>query len=146
MTSDMLSWTRQQIETRKALAEVASGEVWAHDVYLVQISGNGGFEQARLYEADDNDLLISYRYGEQGLTEDDLAHVAFNDPRQIIADCEEDLYLLDCHSGSHECASPDDNCMWILNEEDCPTLKAKARSYRHRPGYQPSWAPEGAAK
>jgi len=146
LTTDMLSWTRQQIETRKALAEAASGESWTArrvmDVGYMVADEDGGNAVARLW-VEMSDLVDGFHsVGVNPL--DTSKHIAFNDPRQLIADCEADLAILDDHDGSHECASVEDNCMWIL-DGDCPTVRRIASRYRHRAGYLPEWAPEGAA-
>lgn len=59
----------------------------------------------------------------------------------VLALVEVHRLILFYHSGAHECSGPDDNCMWIVDEEACPTVRALASAYRHHAGYDPSWAP-----
>jgi hypothetical protein len=127
----MLTWLRQQIETRKALAESASPWPWSANAEHDEVLAADGERVADGFALSGNQLRNT------------VDHIVFNDPRQIIADCEADLAILDDHDGSHECASVEDNCMWIL-DGDCPTVRRIASRYRHRPGYLPEWAPEGA--
>lgn len=63
-------------------------------------------------------------------------------PQETIARCEAELFILDCHEGSHECSGPDDNCLWILDGHFCPTVLALACARRHRPGFNPEWVSE----
>ncbi|SET49974.1 DUF6221 family protein [Nonomuraea wenchangensis] len=141
MTSDMLSWTRQQIEHRKSLAEEAHGASWEVRGRLSERPDGGADDLVAVVDAEDGTELFGVALPSPGVDEDDLAHIAFNDPQQIITDCQADLAILDDHEGSHECAGVDDNCMWIL-DGDCPTVRRIASRYRHRPGYLPEWAPE----
>lgn len=128
MTDDMLSWTRQQIEARKALAEAASPSPWSANAEHDEVLAVDGERVADGFALSGNQLRNT------------VDHIVFNDPRQIIADCEADLGILDDHDGSHECTSMDDNCLWIL-DGDCPTVRRIAARYQHRPGYRPEWAP-----
>jgi hypothetical protein len=64
---------------------------------------------------------------------DTSKHIAFNDPRQILADCEADLTLLELHS--HRVW---DVCRGCGLKAPCGTARTLAARYRHRPGYQPS--------
>ncbi|MGW4663201.1 DUF6221 family protein [Streptosporangium sandarakinum] len=164
MTEDMLSWLRQQIESDKATAEAAAnapreieyiypdgpredGRRWEH-----REAPDGGHwtytpGEDRVVSACGGDgvagAACSCCVRESEGREVDLIHIALHDPRDTIARCEAELYILDCHEGSHECASPDDNCLWI-EMGACPTVRAMAWARRHRPGYKPEWAIEGA--
>lgn len=141
MTADILSWTRQQIEARKALAEEAHGASWALLDQLVERLDGGADDRVALVDADDRRELVSVTLPGPGLDEDDLAHIAFNDPRQIIADCEADLAELGRHSENavHDC----ELCGEYEPDFPCTYLRRQAYRYRHRPGYLPEWAPEG---
>ena len=90
-------------------------------------------------------------------------HVAANDPRQIIADCESDLTILDLHVPANpaedydhpdwlECAecgpnSPGGNFMAAPGDGDtwwpCRTIHLLASGYRYRLGYAEHWGNGG---
>ena len=133
MTADMLSWTRQQIETRKALAEEAHGASWALLDQLVERVDGGADDRVTLIDADDRQELIGVTLPGPGLDEDDLAHIAFNDPRQIIADCEADLRALD--ECSKYLGGEASEFMWHASNLADRVLASLAESY--------GWAPEG---
>lgn len=104
--NDVTEWLRLLIEARKATAEgAASSGAWGasgsadwrvradeSDHWLVQ-DGNG-------------DVVV---YDEGAPTEEQAEHITLNDPRQIIADCEADLAILDDHA-SVEIAPGDVRC------------------------------------
>lgn len=149
MTADMLSWLRQQIEARKALAEAASGESWTArrvvEVGYMVADEDSGAAVARLW-VEMGDLVDGFHSaGVDPL--DTSKHMAFNDPRQIIADCEADLAILELHDDLHDCVTPTSSQVFPAGDHDeipCPALQWLAFRYRHRPGYLPEWAPEGA--
>lgn len=67
---------------------------------------------------------------------------------RIIADCEADLAILELHDDLHDCVTPTSSQVFPAGDRDeipCPALQWLAYRYRHRPGYLPEWAPEGAA-
>jgi hypothetical protein len=141
VTTDMLSWLRQQIELRRSLAELASGESWAArrvmDVGYMVADKDSGTAVARLW-VEMGDLVDGFHSaGANPL--DTSKHIAFNDPRQIIADCETDLEIADLHGRDAM-----DACRACGGYFPCLTLLAVVSRYRHRPGYLPEWAPEGA--
>ncbi|MFC4006606.1 DUF6221 family protein [Nonomuraea purpurea] len=148
MTTDMLSWTRQQIETRKALAEEAHGASWALQDQLIERTDGGADDRAALLDAEDRTELVSVTLPGPGLDEDDLKHIAFNDPRQIIADCEADLGILDDHEPGWAGLKRDVRVCMACDVKrgdrwPCRTVRRIASRYRHRDGYLPEWAPEG---
>lgn len=83
MTTDMLAWTRQQIEARKALAESASPSPWAANAEHSEVLAVDGEFVADGFALSGNQLRNT------------VDHIAWNDPRQIIADCEADLAVLE---------------------------------------------------
>ncbi|MER7361901.1 DUF6221 family protein [Nonomuraea wenchangensis] len=148
MTADMLAWTRQQIETRKALAESASPWPWSANAEHDEVLAVDGERVADGFALSGNQLRNT------------VDHIVWNDPLKIIADCEADLTILDLHEiaevSAYErlCAGEKGQpfgCR-LCHEHDgitvgwgiCDTLRAVASRYRHRPGYLPEWAPEGA--
>jgi hypothetical protein len=143
VTDDMVSWTRQQIEARKKLAEtvrVGTGE-WRY--------GHVGFARSglRTYALGLGNRVIDVGADESLVTSDEAQHIAFNDPRQIIADCEADLATLRLHDDLHDCVTETSSQVFPAGDHDeipCPTLQWLAYRYRFQPGYLPEWAPEGA--
>lgn len=157
MTDDMRVWVRAQIVARNALAEEAHGASWTVAEYLKEHPDGGADSYLALVDADEETELFSVTVPGSGADEEDLAHIAFNDPRQIIADCEYDLATLDEHRRLDEyfpdlgfAVSACCGCAFDSTEEhntpdarDCPVVKRLAYRYRHRPGYLAEWAPEG---
>lgn len=145
MTDDMLSWLREQIEARKALAEAASPGPWTANAEHDEVLAADGITVADGFALSGRQLRAT------------VDHIVFNDPRQIIADCEYDLATLDEHRRVDE-HDPDHGydeaacygCAFNGVEEyktpdarDCPVVKRLAYRYRCRPGYLAEWAPEG---
>lgn len=132
MTVDMLSWTRQQIEARKALAESASPSPWSANAEHDEVLAVDGERVADGFALSGNQLRNT------------VDHIVFNNPRQIIADCEADLAVLELHDDLHDCVTPTSSQVFPAGDHDeipCPALQWLAFRYRHRPGYRPEWTP-----
>ena len=125
MTTGMLSWLHQQIEARRALAESASPGPWTANAEHDEVLAVDGERVADGFALSGNQLRNT------------VDHIAFNDPRQIIADCEADLEIADLHGRDAM-----DACRACGGYFPCLTLLAVVSRYRHRPGYLPEWAPE----
>ncbi|WP_433364131.1 DUF6221 family protein [Streptosporangium sp. CA-115845] len=129
MIEDMLSWLRQQIETRKALAEAASPSPWSANAEHDEVLAVDGERVADGFALSGNQLRNT------------VDHIVFNDPRQILTDCEADLAEI-----AHHVENFAYDCEWCGEHEadfPCTYLRRQAHRYRHRPGYLPEWAPEG---
>lgn len=87
MNEAAVAWLREAVRERKALAEAAAqADGGFHPAWTAALGG--GF----LTDADDPDYAITVE------TLDEIAaHMAANDPRQVIAACEADLTILDEH-------------------------------------------------
>jgi hypothetical protein len=79
---------------------------------------------------------------EGGHSPEQARHIVQHDPRSVLALVAAHRLILFYHSGNHECSGPDDNAMWICDDV-CPTVRALASAYAARPGYDPSWGPDG---
>ncbi|SEN85501.1 DUF6221 family protein [Nonomuraea pusilla] len=130
--SDLLSWLKATIEGDKAAAEAATPGPWTVD-------DPSEFESGLEIEAPDATVAGHGHYCGGVWKQADADHMCRHDPQDTIARCDAELFILSCHEGPHECVSPDDNCLWIECEDDCPTLKALARGRRHRSGFNPAW-------
>lgn len=134
MTTDMSSWLRQQIETRKALAESASPGPWTANAEHDEVLAVDGERVADGFALSGNQLRNT------------VDHIVWNDPRQIIADCEADLAALGLHDDLHDCPTATSSQVFPAGEHDeipCPVVQWIGWRYRNRHGYLPEWAPEG---
>jgi uncharacterized protein DUF6221 len=150
-TPDSLSWLRQVIAERLELARAAGGGSWTlrgHPSEHVMISSGTG-------------ALV---WDEGDPSEEEGAHIAANDPRDVIARCEAELGILDLHQPASQPDYPDAPRMWLECREcgpnnsypeiwaapgegeafyPCGTLVLLAAGYRHHPGYaEAGWEPE----
>lgn len=130
MTADMLSWLRQQIENRLAVARAATQGHWEIGEPLPYSDPGSGISIMA-----GNDDVAGQGYSGGGVwKQSDVSHIVFNNPRQIIADCEADLRTLEecskCLGGDHE------PLMWHAYNLANRVLATIAESY--------GWAPEGA--
>lgn len=59
-------------------------------------------------------------------------HIAHNNPKRILDKVAADREILDLHTGSHECTSAADNCVWISGEpgDECETVRLLAKGYQ----------------
>lgn len=131
----MVSWIRRQIEARKALAESASPSPWTANAEHDEVLAADGERVADGFALSGNQLRNT------------VDHIVFNDPRQIIADCEADLATLRLHDDLHDCVTETSSQVFPAGDHDeipCPTLQWLAYRYQFQPGYLPDWAPEGA--
>lgn len=137
MTTDMSSWLRQQIEARKALAESASPGPWTANAEHDEVLAVDGERVADGFALSGNQLRNT------------VDHIVWNDPRQIIADCEADLAALGLHDDLHDCPTATSSQVFPAGEHDeipCPVVQWIGWRYRNRHGYLPEWAPEGATQ
>lgn len=143
MADDMLAWLRSQILATKAAAEDAHGESWGVYDYVAERSDGGGDERRMLYDVEEDAELFSITIGATSATEDHLRHAALNDPRDALARCEFELGEVARHTESpfYDCQV----CGEHYAEYPCDYLRRHVFGYRHRPGWNPDWAPEGMA-
>ena len=145
---DPVAWLRAQVEARKAVALASDGQtgIWLlrdHPSESVMIRDQGG---------------LPVVYDEGSPSEAEAAHIAANDPRDVIARCEAELAIIaDLLAETHFL----DNREWYgcqaIDENDQPTgsectcgrdegvgrrLRRLASGYRHWPGYrEEDWKP-----
>lgn len=149
--SDLAGWLRPLVEARKATAEAAAARSTADwhrnaDDYRNDVCDSNG------------DVVV---YDEGTPTEEESAHIAANDPRDVIAQCEADLLTLDEHK--HYLANAPDSADNVADfgcgtchvhphdggtcgEGWCRTIRLLAWGYRFRDlaGYASvagGWAP-----
>lgn len=158
MTDGLLSWLRSTIEGDKADASTLPHGPWYREgVYPQRISNA---------EA----ILIAETCTNPSWRPDIADHIIRHDPRDTIARCEAELAELDAIEAiPHQRVIDDEwfSCSQARDEygglscyndarrgEPCDCgrdafvdrmTRAKVYGYRHRSGYRPEWAPEGAA-
>ena len=124
---DPAAWLRAQVVARLAAAKLAAreGGKWTQDgVNTGNISSLGG----------------QVVYDEGSPDEYQAAHIALNDPQDVIARCEAELAILDEHGPSEVAPDACRRCKGGL-AFPCRTVRLLASGYRHRPGYAEAWPP-----
>jgi len=162
-TDEAVAWLRGQVQARLEMAE-AVGVSLTGEVRAWVINRNGDFSYTvyapRSGVPHNNPLADAWR-------EDVAGFLVANDPRQIIADCESGLAILNEHhilttSDRNEAyeefsvvriggADRDHGCVTchyygmggVKGYGICRTVKAVASGYRHRPGYAEHWGDSG---
>lgn len=58
-------------------------------------------------------------------------HIIRHDPKHVLRQVAAHRKILELHSGSHECTSAEDNCVWIdgISGAICETVKIAAEAY-----------------
>lgn len=89
-------------------------------------------------EADCRDSDLPVMLVDDGRREVD--HIIRHDPRNVVADCEAKLAILDLYE--KQAARAGENAMeedrtWILD----PVVRLLGAGYKHRPGYREEWKP-----
>jgi len=70
----------------------------------------------------------------------EFEHIIRHDPRNVVADCEAKLAILDEHGGEHMCfENSHDGNTWDWHLGDCRVMRTLVTAYRHRLGYRPEW-------
>lgn len=114
-----VDWLRAQIQARKATAEAAAAVY--PPPWTFRPDPHSEHERDNfIWDADEPFIKSCVQCEHSGIHREPGEHIAWNDPRQIIADCEKDLALLDM-------AEPE------VTSVDVVALIA--RGYIHRPGY-----------
>ncbi len=94
--------------------------------------------ECRCCAVEGDDILI---YEEGGHTQAQAVHIARHDPRDVIADCEAKLAVLDEHDGEHMCfENTCDGNTWDYYDGDCRVMRQLASGCRHREGWKQEWA------
>lgn len=149
MTDDLVQWLHEQIAEDRRIANAAhdrtqkGAEQWA-------AAGDYGTE---IRDASrDKNLVVKHSWVNE------IAHIVRHDPRNVLVQCDAHEAILKVHNvwsvvypGDTVDADPDGHCvgcgfdaMEEYRTEDvnnCPTLRALALAYRHRPGYREEWKP-----
>jgi hypothetical protein len=154
MPDPIWEWTRRQVEESKEAASVATRGEW--------ISIDGGVLSVK-----DQWPVVQPFNPQLGCDVLNLAHIARNDPRAVIADCEAKLRLLDEHyilvrgekwpdeydefsvmtnhtandRGCITCHYMSQGCVRAVG--CCVTVRLLASCYQHLEGYQPKWGWQG---
>lgn len=144
----LVAWLRTQVEARKTAAKLAAreGGAWTQDgVHTGNISSLGG----------------QVVYDEGSPDEYQAAHIALNDPQDVIARCEAELAILDLYDRTLAIVRTPVDLRALAAEkpviremrardyldaerELCvlvPVVALLASGYRHRPGYREEWKP-----
>jgi hypothetical protein len=124
----MTAWFRAQVEADKAAAELAAreGSQWKQADplrYPGAIASLGG-------------MVV---YDEGAPDEHQAAHIAIHDPRDVIADCDAKLAVLDFRDLAEtweRAAGKPQKQAEVLRI----VVRQLASGYRHRDGWQESWA------
>ena len=67
----------------------------------------------------------------------EFEHIIRHDPRNVVADCEAKVAVLDEHGGEHMCyENTRDGNTWDWYIGDCRVMRNLASGYKHRPGYR----------
>jgi hypothetical protein len=124
--SDGLVWLRGVIEGDRALAQAATSGPWLPNPDGYEVIAEDGITVADGFALSNRQLRAT------------VAHMACHDPRDVIADCDFKLQLLDLHhlyDGSCDHCDTGDPYTTVATDYPCPTLDLLIARYRHRPGY-----------
>jgi hypothetical protein len=79
-----------------------------------------------------------------GCTDAEWAWVTRWAPARVLAECEAKRQIVALHEDSHECSTYDhngeiENCTWVLDGENCTTLRLLALPYVDHPDFRAEW-------
>lgn len=133
--NSMVEWLRSQILARKAVAEAATKGEWDSD--------DGG----SIHVGHPTHVVVDWI-----VNDEDLAHVLLQQPQDTIDRCDADLAILDrvvpAVHRSEVVVAEEFGGLWPEGEPtrvETLLVRLLAFGYRRRPGWNPDWAPEGAA-
>jgi hypothetical protein len=130
MANDLASWLLEQIAADEQVARAAISEGKPY----FAVKGWASFD------ADLGDyVMFDWPPGSGEAPDVSL-------PARVLAECEAKRRIIELHDRPHECSTYDhngdiDNCTWVLQSEDCSTVRLLALPYADRPGYDESWRP-----
>ena len=165
MSDEAIAWLRGQIEGDKRAAGKARGKTgrWWRRTWRPYLNSDVIESHGALLEGDpevddpEHDIFIAdvVIYDEGRPSDAEFAHIALHDPRDVVADCEAKLALLDVHVPVQDGTRV--TCKVCVTWEDdpfdgetefgialpvawpCMTLEITAAGYRHRDGYAERW-------
>lgn len=132
--TNLVGWVRPLIEARKTAAEAATPGPWTAKQVVYWAPPDPDIWQIWA----GSEVVVSHQHHEGGGidSEANAEHIAWNDPRQIIADCTKDLALLDQHPPGSWVGDDEDRWQRCGGEEwveyPCRTVRLVAWGYRHR--------------
>jgi hypothetical protein len=131
---EAVKWLREQVEGDRAAAVAAcDGNMETAAWRLRDHPGDSAFVRDGL-----GDTVV---YDEGLPLEAEAVHIALHDPRDVIADCEAKLAILDEHGpyemGDEVYCRICGDCPQV--DYPCPTVHLLAAGFRHRDGYRQHW-------
>lgn len=136
----MLIWLRQQVESDKARAEAAA---WTSDAQTWAVSHSVKPHERPWVILDGLDDGVVIVAAESSGAEGVANHIAAHDPRDVIADCESKLAIIEeCAYWYGKVNAQDPDPMPDLAgrfEVAMSVLRPMIQGYRHRDGYNPEW-------
>lgn len=152
MSDEAVKWLRGQVtarlETAKAACHGGDGNWWRRlrDLYIDggPVPAGALFEGTPEVDAPEHDIFIAevVVYDEGRPSDEQFAHIALNDPQDVIARCEAELAILDEFTSRHR----DVDLMLgptIARQREWEGLRLAvhllASGYKHRDGYAEHW-------
>jgi Family of unknown function (DUF6221) len=127
-----VAWLREQVQARKARAQVALNDrgEWS-------VARNADFDYTvfpRRPTTPGDAVADAWR-------EDIAVFIAANDPRQIIADCEKDLAILERYRAATEDFTHVTENVWEFSRRETleGVVELVASGYKYWPGYAEHW-------
>jgi hypothetical protein len=152
MTHPLLVWLEERIAEWAKIAEDARHGmpgVWEWQCNHMDYDGNLVHPLQPSHDLcaklDCDEITI---YDEGGHSPEQARHIAYNDPRSVLAVVEAHRTLLGLHAGnrSNVCETCSDTEILAASDSGgaawpCPTVRALASAYRHAPGWDEAWGP-----
>lgn len=137
MSDALVVWLRRTIEGDKAAAGEAA-KVYPPPWTLHEKNPGGDERDWDIHDAEDTFIKACSTCEHSGIHQAPGEHIVRHDPRDVVADCDFKLQLLDLHHLSdRSCDHCDtgDPYTTVSTDYPCPTLDLLIARYRHRPGY-----------
>ena len=156
MNDEAVKWLREQVtqrmETAKEACHEGEGNWWRRRQALYvdrePVPAGALFEGTPEVDDPEHDIFLAeiVVYDEGRPSDAQVAHMALNDPQDVIARCEAELAILAAYDEACKVAEFPDEAGGFANGLD-EAVKLLGSGYRHREGYaehcgeagQPSW-------
>jgi hypothetical protein len=145
VSADLVAFLRARLDDDERVACAATeGDGWQTQRPLSgRWTPGDGVPGSGSVEDETGDIVV---YDEGSPSEAQAAHIARHDPARVLREVEAKRRIVDLHAGPHECSTYDhrgdvDACTWVIEPEECSTLRLLASVYDQHPDYREEWRP-----
>jgi hypothetical protein len=133
---DITDWLHDVLDDDERVARAATPGRWGAQPGPDRYVLNDEWEVVSDADGPDRHVVFTGHVGGGAVGEHNAAHIARHDPTTVLADIEANRATLDAYTTRADLAARGG----LVNRDPLgAAVRALARAYRHKPGWQPEW-------